>query len=120
MFWCLKNSRQQSDSELERKIRAAHYVNSALRQESEELDIAQAQLENFSKQLDGMQEAFRECGGVKQCIVSMHEKAEEVHHLIAEGINAGTFQVQVLKGLPSLLDISLAIEQQKEQYRYTS
>lgn len=82
--------------ELERKIKAARYVNSALRQESEELDIAQAQLENFSKQLDGMQEAFRECGGVKQCIVSMHEKAEEVHHLIAEGINAGTFQVQSL------------------------
>jgi len=80
--------------EIERKIKAARYVNSELKQEREELDIALAQLEGLSKQMDEIQDAFKESGGIKKSIISVHEKAEKVHDLIAEGINSGMLQVQ--------------------------
>lgn len=80
--------------EIERKIKAARYVNSELKQEREELDFALAQLEGLSKQMDEIQDAFKESGGIKKSIISVHEKAEKVHDLIAEGINSGMLQVQ--------------------------
>lgn len=46
--------------------------------------------------MDEIQDAFKESGGIKKSIVSVHEKAKEVHDLIAEGINNGMLQIQVL------------------------
>ena len=46
--------------------------------------------------MDEIQDAFKESGGIKKSIISVHEKAEKVHDLIAEGINSGMLQVQVM------------------------
>ena len=37
--------------------------------------------------------------GVKQCLVTIQEEAVKVHDLLADGINAGTLQVQVFINL---------------------
>ena len=46
--------------------------------------------------MDEIEDAFKESEGIKNSIISVHEKAEEVHDLIAEGINSGMLQIQVL------------------------
>jgi len=80
--------------ELERKIKAAKYVNTALKQEIKDLDNAQEQLENFGKQMDAIQDAFKEAGGLKESLALVVGEAMKVHDLLADGISSGTLQVQ--------------------------
>lgn len=80
--------------ELERKIKAAKYVNAALKQEVKELNNAQEQLDNFENHRDTVEKAFESNGGVKQSLTSTHEKAIKLHDLIANGLQAGAFHVQ--------------------------
>lgn len=80
--------------ELEKKIKAAKYVNSALKQEIKDLDNAQEQLDNFEKHIDTAEKAFEGTGGIKQSLKLMHEEATKLHHLLADGLNTGAFLVQ--------------------------
>ncbi|XP_078379450.1 protein MIS12 homolog [Oculina patagonica] len=84
--------------ELERKIKAAKYVNSALKQEVKDLDNAQEQLDNFEKQIDAVEKVFEGAGGLKQGLTLIHEEAMKVHDLLADGLNAGAFHVQMPSG----------------------
>lgn len=77
--------------ELERKIKAAKYVNIALKQEIKDLDSAQEQLDNFGKQIDIIQKS---CKGLKENIAFTHNEAKKVHDIIEDGLNAGTLQIQ--------------------------
>lgn len=77
--------------ELERKIKAAKYVNTALKQEIKDLDNAQEQLDNFGKQIDIIQKS---CKGLKENIAFTHNEAKKVHDIIEDGLNAGTLQIQ--------------------------
>lgn len=80
--------------ELERKIKAAKYVNSALKQEIKDLDNAQEQLDNFEKHIDTVEKAFEGTGGIKKNLTSMHEEARKLHDLLADGLNMGAFLTQ--------------------------
>ncbi|XP_058951376.1 protein MIS12 homolog [Pocillopora verrucosa] len=94
---CTVEDEKQIDEELkelERKIKAAKYVNAALRQEVKDLDSAQEQLDNFENHIDAVQKAFEGNGGVKQSLTTTHEKAIKLYDLIADGLHAGTFHVQ--------------------------
>ncbi|CAH3026990.1 unnamed protein product [Porites evermanni] len=77
--------------ELERKIKAAKYVNTALKQEVKDLDNAQEQLDNFGKQMDVIQKASE---GLKESLAVTFEEVKKVHEMISDGLSAGTLQVQ--------------------------
>jgi len=80
--------------ELEKKIKAAKYVNSALKQEIKDLDNAQEQLHNFEKHIDTVEKAFEGSGGIKQSLTLMNEEATKLHDLLADGLNTRAFHVQ--------------------------
>ncbi|XP_031567833.1 protein MIS12 homolog [Actinia tenebrosa] len=84
--------------ELLRKLKAAKYVNKALKQEQKELESAETQVAECGKYLDLLEKTCQTGLGLKECLVFTCDQANKLHDQLSMALEGGVLPVQEPKG----------------------